>query len=327
MILVTGGTGFIGRHVIRVLRQKVDAQIIRLLLLESEQDKQVDFPGMQAVFGDLSDMQSAEDAVSGVDTIVHSASKNIDHDGTGFHRINVEGTRHLCEAAVRYGVKRVIYISTMGVYGHRRHHDADEMTPVRPDTTFSRSKAEAEKIILAHHSKGDFQGIILRHRFVYGEGDAHVIPRMIRAARKYPFLINRGRAKVSLVLVNDLAEIIGSFALKDFPLDDPPIYHVTDGVPIGYRDIIMILCDAYGFKRPKWSIPFWLLYGPVRLYEILRRVDPEAAKSNLSSIRLKLVGQDQYYSNLKLRRILPNLNFISFREGFPDLIDYYKQYQ
>ncbi len=327
MILITGGTGFIGRHVVRVIRDSVNAKAIRILLMESERDKQTEFPGMQVVFGDLSSETTVAKTVSGIDTIIHLAGKNIDHDGTGFTQVNIDGTRHLCNAAAAHGVKKMIYVSSVGVYGHHSHRNTDETTPVKPDTAFSKSKAEAEKIILEHHSRGDLQGIILRHRFVYGEGDEHVVPRMMRAAEKYPFLINRGRARVSLVQVNEFADITGRFALKGLPKDDSPIYHVTDGFPISYHDIIMTICNAYGFHRPERSIPFWLLYGPVRLYEFIRRVDPEATKSSLSSLRLKLVGQDNYYSNHKLRQLFPNYTFTPFKEAFPALVGYYARYR
>ncbi|NQT26514.1 NAD-dependent epimerase/dehydratase family protein [candidate division KSB1 bacterium] len=324
MILVTGATGFIGHHVVRNLLDK--KLKLRILLLESERGSEKEFPDTEAVFGDLSNEAVLKNALSGVETVIHLASKNIDRDGSGFQKINVEGTQRLCSQAVEAGVECFIYLSTVGVYGHRKLRNADETTSVNPDTDFSRSKAEAEKIVLSHHHAGDFTGFVLRHRFVYGKGDLHVIPRMIRAAQKYPFLISKGRARLSMILVDDLAKIISHFVLDDAQPDALPVYHVTDGAPLRYRDLIHTLCYAYGFNPPGWNIPFNLLYYPIWLKEKLTGTDPETTKASLSSIRLKLVGLDNYFSNRKLMQTFPGLTLTPFESAFPDLKEYYSQF-
>lgn len=324
MILVTGATGFIGRHAVRSLLDKGSA--VRILLMESERELAKAFPKVEIVVGGLDNETALNKAVAGADAVIHLASKNINRDGTGFQQINVEGTRKLCDAAVRAGVNRFVYLSTVGVYGHRRLSNANESTPVRPDTDFSRSKAEAERIVLSRHEAGKFQGVILRHRFVYGEGDLHVIPRMIRAAQMHPILISQGRARISLILVDELAEILFRFALEHVALDPSPVYHVTDGAPLSYRDLIHTLCEAYGLKPPARSVPFGLLYYPIRLKEILTGTDPESTKSSLSSIRLKLVGLDNSFSNAKLLQTFPDLKLTPFASVFPKLKDYYERY-
>jgi len=323
MILITGATGFIGQHVIRQFLKKVAAENIRVLLFESEREFLAKFPGISAVFGDLSDKSTVSRALENVDTVIHLASKNIDKDGTGFNAVNVQGTELLCEQAVNARVKKIIYLSSVGVYGHKTHRGIDETTPVNPDTKFSRSKAAAEKIILKHNQKQHFQGIILRHRFVYGAGDEYVIPRLIKAVQKYKFLISGGRAKLSFILVNELAEIIFKFATTIIQYSENPIYHVTDGAPVTYRDIIFSISDAYDFKRPKISVPFWLLYIPVRLFEWIRKTDPETTSSSISSIRLKLIARDNYFSNEKLLKLFPDLKLTPFKEAFKNLAGYY----
>lgn len=325
MILVTGVSGFIGRHVLTRFLQSHKAENIRVLLMEHEQDILMEYPGLSYVIGDLTDKKALIKAVSGVNTIIHLASKNIDRDGSGFTAINVEGTRLLCEEALEQKVDTFIYLSSVGVYGHGAHKNADETAKLAPDTEFSVSKSQAEQIILEHNEKGSFNGIVLRHRFVYGEGDIHVLPRMIKAARKYKFLLNGGKARMSLIRVEDVAEIIHRFTEAN-QKEKNPVYHITDGYPLRYAEMIDLICKSYDLDPPSRNLPYWIIYLPVRIKELIRNIDPEKTKSSLSSIRLKLIGLDNYFSNGKLKKRFPDLKLKSFQDNFTDLSSYYAQF-
>ncbi len=327
MILITGGNGFIGRHVVHCLASA--GEPARAFDVIFGDDFQQAYKGIETVRGDLLEKADLIPALEGVDTIAHLASKHVDHDGSGFERINVEGTRSLCQAAAAAGVSRVIYLSSVGVYGHGSHSQAEETTPLAPDTPFSRSKATAEGIVLDHARAGDFRGIVLRHRFVYGDGDRAVVPRLIKAAKSYPFWLSGGRARMSLIWAADLAEIIRRLAGPDAAAVDPedPVYHVTDGQPISYRRVITTLCEAFDFRPPRFSVPYRWLYAPVRLRELLLGIDPEVAESSVTSIRLKLVAQDNDFSNRKLMQLLPDLRFTSFEDGFKQSLEFYSQFR
>ena len=329
-VFVTGGSGFNGGHVLAALRRSgLDT---RSLVSRPNPQLAERFPEVQLVEGDLLDGEALDAGLAGASTVVHLAAKNIDHDGSGFERINVEGTRLLARRAAAAGVERLIYLSSVGVYGHGAHRRADETTPVRPDTPFSRSKAAAEEILMEHRGRGDFEVLILRHRFVYGVGDGAVLPRLIGAARKYPFWISGGRAEMSLVWAEDLAAIIARLAdgegrsAATQPDADSPVYHVTDGQPITYRQVITTLCQTFGWTPPRISLPLPLLYWPVRWRELLLGVDPEVSQSSITSIRLALVAQDNSFSNAKLQRLLPDLQPASFEQGLAASLYYYRSF-
>ena len=322
MFLITGANGFLGRHAVRRLAA---GDPVRALVWPPDPSFGEAFPGVESLTGDLFDDRVLKRALDGVDTVIHLASKNVDHDGSGFERINVEGTRRLCRQAVASGVRRLIYVSSVGVYGHGEHRDADETTPLNPDTPFSRSKAAGEGIVLERHRAGDFSAVVLRHRFVYGEGDRAVLPRLIRAAGRYPFWIAGGRAKMSLMWAPDFAEVVARMAAGAADSAADPVFHVTDGRPITYREVITTLCRAFGYRPPRFSIPFALLYPPVRLRELLLKIDPETAASSVTSIRLKLVAQHNSFASDRLRRLLPDLRFASFAEGFERSFDFYSR--
>jgi len=325
VIFVTGANGFLGRQVVERLRA-VGEEPVRALLSRPDPGFADRFPEVETVCGDLLDREVVAPALDGVGTVLHLASKNVDHDGSGFEWVNVEGTRRLAELAVAAGVRRVVYVSSVGVYGHGAHRLADESTPLDPDTPFSRSKAAAEGILLDHHRRGELRAVILRHRFVYGDGDEAVIPRLIGAARRYPFWISGGRARMSLVWAPDLAEVARRVASGAADGEADPVYHVTDGRPIRYREVITTLCRAFGWRPPRFSVPFLLLYLPVRLRELALGIDPEVAKSSVTSIRLKLVAQENTFSSRKLERLLPDWSPVPFAEGFERSLDHYRRF-
>ncbi len=322
-ILILGANGFLGGHVLRHV-STTDSDI-RVLVSKIDLSFTEEHPDVEVNIGDLTDERALKSALSGVDVVVHAASKNIDIDGTGFTDINVHGTARLCRAACDAGVRKFIYISSVGVYGHGIHRNADEDTPLAPDTPFSRSKADAEQLVLKHHYAGDFQAIILRHRFVYGDRDVYIVPRIMHVVHRYPFFINQGRAHLSFISAADFAKTIYRFIQWEGDLGSP-FFNVTDGLPISYRDVVNTLCVAFGMQLPKRSIPYHLLYGPVRLYEKLNRIDPERIAHPLSSIRMKMCACDNYFSNRKLTTLMPELKFHSFSEGIDRSFDFYKKF-
>ena len=249
---------------------------------------------------------------------MHLAFKNVDSDGSGF-QANVEGARNVAQAAIGAGA-RMVSLSTAGVYGHGAHADVNEDTALSPDTPLSRSRAAADQLLM----QMGLPLVILRQRFVYGPGDRAVLPRIHRAASTFPVWVDGGRARLSLLFVDDLAAIIDQ-AVK-LPLSDlGPVFHVTDGRPVTLRELGERLCALLGGSPPRLSVPLPLLYGPIRLWERIRGQDPETSASPVSSIRLRLAAQDQVFSNRRLRAWLPDLDFTPLPAALEQSRDWYAQ--
>ncbi len=285
MLLLTGWRGFIGARVVR----RLEADGVPFRRLE----------------GDVRQAASVLEQARGCDAIVHVAFRNIDR-GDGF-AVNPEGTAAVAQAAAAVGA-RVVALSTVGVYGHGRHVDADETTPLAPDTEFSKSRAEAERVLVA----SGVEHVRLRHRFVYGPGDAHVVPRLYRAVTRAPFLVDRGAARLSFVHVDDLARVIVRAAAAPLPAGEP-VFHVTDGAPQSLRAVADALVGRFGGRVPARSVP----YGAVDL--VARAVD--AVRGSHLREQLALVGRDQTFSNRKLLAWLPELAFVPFADGLASVDD------
>jgi nucleoside-diphosphate-sugar epimerase len=324
--VITGANGFFGRAVLRTLEAGGRVGDARALVRRPGSLREL-HPRLDVVTGDVTKPGDWASALEGAHTVIHLANKTTDEDGTGFARVNVGGTRAVAEAAAAAGVERVLYVSSVGVYGHVIHRGSDERTPVAPDTPFSRSKAMAEAVLIHHHRAGHFRAFILRPRFVYGDGDRFVIARFIRAAGASPFTIDHGRAKMSFVLVEEIADALITLATQtDLPRDPNPVYHITDGRPVSVAEVIQTLVHDLDLRpRRTLSLPFGLVHGALRARERLLGIDPENGASGLTSLRVKLIGRDNYFSNEKLRSVLAG-EFTPFADGLARHREYYRQF-
>lgn len=313
-ILLLGATGFIGGGCLTHLLNNKELSIH--VMVRNTQQFMTQMPGIEkqvTLFeGDIRDINALNKACNQVTAVIHAASKSIDTDHQGFHEINVNGTMNVCQACIKNNVDTLIYISSCGVYGHNSCSGLSENALLHPDTDFSMSKYQAEKIVLAAHDNNQLNSIVLRHRFVYGYGDRHVIPRFINSMKKYPFVINKGKAKLSFISINDLADIIMRFIHNTTPLTDP-VFNVTDGTPLSIMELYAILHEVFELPMPKYSLPYWPLYYLATIKERFMKDDPDSTMSSFTTHRLNFVSQDSYFSNEKLKRFFNDLHFLDFQ--------------
>lgn len=324
-VLLLGATGFIGNSCLKALLScdNIEIHVLVRNPTQFSSDNEEIEKRIHIIEGDIRDTNAVDRACNKVKTVIHAGSKSIDEDGSGFFDINVEGTKILCESSIKHHVEQFIYLSTCGIYGHKACHGLSEEAIPCPDTPFSKSKYQAEQIILTAHQKGDLKATILRPRFIYGTGDKHVLPRFLKAMEKYPFVISQGRAKLSFVEVNDLSKVILRFMSDDSMIEDP-VFNVTDGTPLSIMEMYGILHDIFGKPMPKYSLPFLPLYSLAKTLEFLKRQDPEKKSSSFSSTRIQFIAQDNYFINTKLISKFKDLRFQSFKTGVEVNKDYYK---
>lgn len=208
-ILVTGGGGFIGRHVTRTL-MRAGATVI----VADRQPGEVP-QGCEALTGDLRDPAFRKAAVTpGLDGIVHLAAATSVlasmRDPAGVHDLNVTATAGLLELARLHSVPRFLLASTNAVVGDVGTATIDESSPLRPLTPYGASKAACEMLLSGYAGAYGMATCALRFTNVYGPGMAHkdsFVPRLMRAARDGETVRIYGDGKQSrdLVHVEDVA--------------------------------------------------------------------------------------------------------------------------
>lgn len=171
-ILVTGGTGFTGSALVARLAAE-GHEVISLDYRGGIRDAELEAAGARLVRGSITDPDTVDECMKGVDVVHHVAAAFREHDVSESHYrdVNVDGARVVLEAAVRHGVRRFVNCSTCGVHGNVENPPADEDAPIAPADYYQRSKYEAEPIVREFSEKHGLSAITLRPAAIYGPGD------------------------------------------------------------------------------------------------------------------------------------------------------------
>jgi uncharacterized protein YbjT (DUF2867 family) len=188
VILVTGGSGFVGPKVVHALRAQ--ERDVRCLVRRPEQQATLRAWGCELVQGDLTDPDSLRRAADGCDAVVHLVSIIVGKP-TDFERVMVEGTRSLVAAAEETGVRRFVLMSALGV-----SEKTKELVP------YYRSKWEMEGAV----KDSGLEHVVFRPSFVFG-GDGGVLPLFIRQVRWSPVtpVIGSGERRLQPIWIDDVA--------------------------------------------------------------------------------------------------------------------------
>lgn len=214
-VLVTGGSGFIGSHVVDKLREKGVRVRIYDLLMPDFRDVREDRQDIEYYQGSILDLNALRFALCGVDVVMHLAAiadvKDVYEDPYYSESINVRGTLNVLEAARKTGVKRVIYGSTTWVYSEAEANEVNEATPLHsPHHLYTATKLASEYYCQSYSKLFGLEITILRYGIPYGPRarDAAVIPIFVKKALNGEPLTIAGDGSQfrKFVYVEDLAE-------------------------------------------------------------------------------------------------------------------------
>jgi nucleoside-diphosphate-sugar epimerase len=261
-ILVTGATGAVGPSVVALLVKA--GYGIRTISLDSPPPDL--WPAsVETQIGDITDYSVVQEAMRGIDAVIHLAALlhivNPHPDlRPEYERINVGGTGIVVKAARQAGVRRMVFFSTIAVYGSSAGDILTEDSPPRPDSFYAQTKLAAERIVLtAKRSDGRPMGTVLRLGAVYGtriKGDYRRLLLALAQGRFAP--IGPGINRRTLVHEGDVAR--GALLAVRHPDAAGQIFNVTDGQFHTMNAIIHTLCNALGRRPPRLALPV----GPVR---------------------------------------------------------------
>ena len=274
--LVTGGGGFLGGAVVRLLRRR--GRAVRSFTRTAY--PWLDELGVEQVLGDLSDPAAVERAAAGVDVVFHVAAKaGVWGRRADYVATNVTGTEHVLAACQKHGVRKLVYTSTPSVvHGGGDLEGADETTPYPTHfgADYPETKATAEKAVLAANGP-ELATVALRPHLIYGPGDPHLVPRLLDRARAGNLRrVGSRPVKVDVTYVDNAADA-HLLAADTLDVGSPAAgkaYFVSDGEPVElWAFINQVLVEA-GLPPVTRTVSAWKarLAGRVleRAYRLLR---------------------------------------------------------
>ncbi len=302
-VFVTGGSGFVGRHLVGALVARGDE--VHALARSDVAASSVEEQGAKAVRGDLLDAEALARGAEGCSLVFHAAA-TVNEWGPRslYHRLNVEATQLLLEQARAAGVPRFVHVSTEAIYADggpmRNLHEARPL-PERPLPRYALSKNLAERAVIAANAPG-FATVACRPRLIWGPGDTSVLPKLVDAVRAGRFAwVDGGRYLTQTCHIDNVTEGLLLAAEKG---RGGEAYFLTDGAPVEFRRFFSDWLGTQGLAIPDKSVPFRLAYAFGAICEWLWDHLPLGGAPPVSRLPVALGGQEVTISDAKARREL-----------------------
>jgi len=309
-VVVTGAAGFIGHHACRRLaesgRDVVGLDVRPVPTGEAS-------PGVTAVVGDFRD----EALVSGVlregDTILHLAGAHlqITVPDSEYWSLNAESLPGLVEQARRAGARRLVHVSSVGVYGKLAHLPADEDDPCRPQSVYGESKLAGERLVREAADRCGLPAVVLRPAWVYGPGCPRT-EKIYRALRRRRMpIIGRGDNRRHPLWIDDFTEACRLAMERDEAVGQ--LVLVAGPEVVTSRELIATACEVLGLPRPWLRLPRVAGVGLAMACELafgaLRSEPPFSRRS------LEFFETDNAFDVGRARRVLGFEPRVTLRQG------------
>lgn len=319
MTLVTGATGFVGRHLVRALKKHFPAESVRILTRDHPPSGI--FPdGVQVFCGSLEDPELSPAVVRGAEVVIHLAAK-VQPDSREvkeMRQVNVVGTRNLYSAAVGAGCMLFLHLSSAGIYGPPRTPDPfREDDPQNPVTPYQVTKWEAEKALGQVDPKRTTLNI-LRPAGIYGFGSSLEIPAYKRVLARRWSLELSGDIIVHPTHVKDVVEAV--IALVAEPAPPRTVFNIGGERPIRVQDFYALVAETLGARRRRVVLPTPIVgpWGGVAgsLFSFIGR--PKPLLAGMSQGRLFSVAVD----DRRFRQLHPTVPVVKLANGLREHIDW-----
>ncbi|MEE9378433.1 MAG: NAD-dependent epimerase/dehydratase family protein [Candidatus Lokiarchaeia archaeon] len=322
-ILITGGTGFIGIPLVKMLQSL--GHNLKLLIRESSDTTPFDgLNNIDYIIGDVRDNEILYKAAENIDLIYHLAAytKMWAKDKSVFEDTNVKGTENIAQIALEKNI-RLIYISSFIALGGTPIDPVDETYESEDGLyhDYAKTKFQAKKLIKDFINK-DLNATIFYPGIVYGPGDFNIFGQTILdiTARKFLGCPGKGDNIGSFVYVNDIVDgVVSVIDRNDLKGED----FILGGINIKFKDWIDLIAEIAGNKKKPRHFPMSLANTYALLCEAKTKLTKKMPHTNRSTV--KMINHNWSYSSEKAIEKL-GYKITPLREGLEETIKWYKDY-
>ena len=279
-VLVTGGTGFIGRHLLDHFRSREDVETFALVRDPRRLEGRREGPGFRILRGDLF---SIPPLPPGLDVVFHLAGLTKCADANDYYTVNTEGTASLVRGLLGQGLRpRLVYLSSLAAGGPsapgRAVREDDSPRPVSP---YGESKLRAEEEVLTYHR--EFRVSVLRLAAVYGPGDEDFLAYFRYVRKGFLPLLGRRPRYLSLCYVGDAIRAMDLCARPEMAAEG--IFNVADPTPYSWEDLGRAAAEVLGKKLVPLRVPMRAFGSAAAISEAVSRVTGKPTPLNRSKYR------------------------------------------
>jgi nucleoside-diphosphate-sugar epimerase len=313
-LFITGGTGFIGKHVVQELIQAGGHEIVVLSRKQVISNSSVRF-----VQGEITDEHVVKSSIKDTDAVIHLAGcKN---DPEAFYATNVTGTENIVSACSNGRVKKLIYLSSVGVIGRSDDTIMHEQTPCRPQNEYERSKYQAELIVKKFSKSAFGKSIILRPTNVFGEHDPEnrLLNLINKLQHNHFYYVGKDISKYYLnnLYVKEISSLISSLLIAD-PNND--LYIIN--TPVQLSRFVSTIKEILDNNTPIKHLPYWPTKLAAACFDIVPKsiMDPPPVNTH----KLHELTNTKQYSSALLENDIHWKPAFTMHEALQNMVRHYR---
>ena len=323
-VLITGGTGFIGQHLVRRM-----AQTNHELLCLARQTSDVTLfkeLNLEIVYGDVTNKSSIVTAMQGCDWLIDLANV-YDFwlpDPSLFTKVNITGTQNLMEAALETGISKVVHVSTALVFGKPQETPFTEESVPGPEqfNEYVRTKRIGEQIVWKMHEEKELPLVVVYPVGVMGAGDTKAPMRLVEnlVRRRMPATVFND-STVVLVHVKDVVEAIVQSAEKDGNIGER---YLLGKEQISLGEYYKTVCEIAGVPLPLLALPGWMTMLSAYLLTALSNVTKRPPWLGMSIDQMRTFKEGYVCDGGKAERDL-GITYTTIRDAITEEVQAVRQ--
>jgi 2-alkyl-3-oxoalkanoate reductase len=317
--LVTGGTGFVGSHIVRMLNR--NGIVPKVLTRFNSDISSLDGLEYIQVSGDITYLHTLHSAFQDMEVVIHLAAKVSDYGSPeDFKQVNFQGTKNVMEASLAAQVKRVIHFSTVDVFGVEKNGSFnDESLYSQSRFDYPDTKIEAEAIALFYHHTYALPVSVIRPTWIYGPGDKTFVPKLVDALRhRIPVYFGSQDNRLGIVYVENLANAVWHIISNKETVGKS---YIVNDENIAWGRFVNQITQDLSLKPPLFTLPVNMAQFIARWMERIWKILKIKSRPPLTPYVVSFMGSNMEYKDTAIKK-LGYSPLVSTEDGVAHTVDW-----